>query len=87
MGSLSFNLSDCQSALPLEQCTLYSRAHMGGPKPGPRGWVQAGPTWVGPSRAQVGGPKLGPSGPMLGPSGWAQAGPKPEIWDPKKSQN
>ena len=35
----------------------------------PSGWAQAGPKWVGPSRAQVGGPKLGPSG-------WAQAGPK-----------
>ena len=32
-----------------------------GPKPGPRGWAQAGPTWVGPSQAQVGGPKLGPN--------------------------
>ena len=31
----------------------------------PRG--QAGPKWVGPSRAQVGGPKLGPNG-------WAQFG-------------
>ena len=41
----------------------------GGPKLGPRGWAQAGPKWVGPSRAQVGGPKLGPSG-------GAQAGPK-----------
>ena len=35
----------------------------------PSGWAQAGPKWVGPSRAQVGGPKLGPRG-------WAQAGPK-----------
>ena len=41
---------------------------MGGPKPGPSGWAQAGPMWVGPRRAQVGGPKLGPSGPKLGPS-------------------
>ena len=38
-----------------------------GPKLGPRGWAQAGPKWVGPSRAQVGGPKLGPRG-------WAQVG-------------
>ena len=44
-------------------------AQVGGPKLGPSGWAQAGPKWVGPSRAQVGGPKLGPRG-------WAQAGPK-----------
>ena len=36
-------------------------AQVGGPKPGPCGWAQAGPKWVGPSWAQVGGPKLGPS--------------------------
>ena len=42
-------------------------AQVGGPKLGPRGWAQAGPKWVGPSRAQVGGPKLGPRG-------WAQVG-------------
>ena len=42
-----------------------SWAQVDGPKPGPSGWAQAGPTWVGPSRAQVGGPKPGPSG-------WAQ---------------
>ena len=39
----------------------------------PAGWAQAGPKWVGPSRAQVGA-QVG--GPKLGPSGWAQAGPK-----------
>ena len=44
-------------------------APVGGPTLGPRGWAQAGPTWVGPSWAQVGGP-------TPGPSGWAQAGPK-----------
>ena len=60
-------------------------AHVGGPKLGPRGWAQAGPTWVGSSRAHVGGPKPAhvgsPSrahvgGPKLGPRGWAQAEPK-----------
>ena len=39
-----------------------SWAQVGGPKPGPSGWAQAGPKWVGPSWAHVGGPKLGPSG-------------------------
>ena len=43
-------------------------AVVGGPQPGPSGWAQAGPKWVGPSWAQVGGPP--------GPSGLAQAGPK-----------
>ena len=27
-----------------------SWAQVGGPKPGPRGWAQAGPKWVGPSQ-------------------------------------
>ena len=43
------------------------RAQVGGPKPGPSGWAQAGPKWVGPSGWAQAGPK------------WAQArnlGPK-----------
>ena len=30
----------------------------------PSGWAQAGPTWVGPSRAQVGGPRIHRFGPL-----------------------
>ena len=41
-----------------------SWAQVGGPKPGPSGWAQAGPTWVGPSRAQVGGPRIHRFGPL-----------------------
>ena len=41
-----------------------SRAQVGGPKLGPRGWAQAGPKWVGPSRAQVGGPRIHRFGPL-----------------------
>ena len=39
-------------------------AQVGGPKLGPRGWAQAGPKWVGPSRAQVGGPRIHRFGPL-----------------------
>ena len=44
-----------------------SWAQVGGPKPGPSGWAQAGPKWVGASRAQVGGAQAGPT--WVGPSG------------------
>ena len=30
----------------------------------PSGWAQAGPKWVGPSRAQVGGPRIHRFGPL-----------------------
>ena len=30
----------------------------------PNGWAQAGPKWVGPSRAQVGGPRIHRFGPL-----------------------
>ena len=66
-------------------------AQVGGPTLGPSGWAQAGPQWVGPSRAHVGGPKPGPSGwahagsKWVGPS-WAQVGPSQKFGTPKKSK-
>ena len=33
--------------------TVRRPAQVGGPKPGPSGWAQAGPKWVGPSWAQA----------------------------------
>ena len=46
---------------------------------GPSGWAHAGPTWVGPRRAQVGGPTLGPS--------WAQVGPSQKCGTQKNPKN
>ena len=47
-------LVSTRGAPPAHQWVVPSRAQVGGPKPGPSGWAQAGPKWMGPRRAQVG---------------------------------